>query len=115
MFLFVKVCFGIPAWRLIRWDSPRHYTVDPMLLPLGNPFKCREDVLSLQPMIPPKRFDIFSPCVGCSEGLDAFRFSLNSRTILTFTTTLLMVSRVKVTLFFLSSVLVLIFTVYSIC
>ena len=25
-------------------------------------------------MIPPKRFDIFSPCVGCSEGLDAFRF-----------------------------------------
>ena len=24
-------------------------------------------------MIPPKRFDIF-PCVGCSEGLDAFRF-----------------------------------------
>ena len=26
-------------------------------------------------MIPPtKRFDIFPPCVGCSEGLDAFRF-----------------------------------------
>ena len=33
--------------------SPRHDTVDPMLLPLGNPFKCHEDVLSLQPMIPP--------------------------------------------------------------
>ena len=46
-----------------------------LLLPLGNTFKCHEDVLSLQPMIPPtKRFDIFSPCVGCSEGLDAFRF-----------------------------------------
>ncbi|CAM9284707.1 unnamed protein product [Ascophyllum nodosum] len=25
-------------------------------------------------MIPPKRFDIFSPCVGCYQGLDAFRF-----------------------------------------
>ena len=31
-----------------------------MLLPLGNPFKCHEEVLSLRPMIPPKRFDIFS-------------------------------------------------------
>ena len=47
-------------------------TVDPMLLPLGNPFKCHGDVLSLQPMIPPRRFDIF-PCVACS-GLDALRF-----------------------------------------
>ena len=26
-----------------------------------NPFKCHEDVLYLQPMIPPKRFDSFSP------------------------------------------------------
>ena len=34
-------------------------TVDSMLLPLENPFKCHEGVLSLQPMIPPKRFDIF--------------------------------------------------------
>ena len=25
-------------------------------------------------MIPPKHFDIFPPCVGCPEGLDAFRF-----------------------------------------
>ena len=33
-------------------------TVDPMLLPSGNPFKCDEEVLYLQPMIPPKRFDI---------------------------------------------------------
>ena len=32
--------------------------------------------LSLQPMIPPKRFDIFPLTGGCSEGLDAFRFSL---------------------------------------
>ena len=28
-----------------------------MLLPLGNPFKCHEEVLSSQPLIPPKRFD----------------------------------------------------------
>ena len=46
--------------------------------------KCHGEVLSLQPMIPPKRFDIFSPLTdryyntgGCSEGLDAFIFSLN--------------------------------------
>ena len=41
-----------------------------------NPFKYHEEVLYLQPMIPPtKRFDIFSPMTGgCSEGLGAFRF-----------------------------------------
>ena len=34
---------------------------DPMLLlPSGNPFKCHEEVLYLQPMIPPTRFDSFS-------------------------------------------------------
>ena len=39
------------------------------LLPSGNPFKCHEEVLYLQPMIPPK------PVTGgCSEGLNAFRF-----------------------------------------
>ena len=46
-----------------------------MLLPSGNnPIKCHEEVLSLQPMIPPKRFDVFSPTGGCSEGLDGFIF-----------------------------------------
>ena len=39
-----------------------------MLLPSGNPFKYHEEVLSLQPMFPPKRFD-----KGMLEGLDAFR------------------------------------------
>ena len=34
-----------------------------MLLLLGNPFKCHEDGLSLQPMTSPKRFDI-SPLSG---------------------------------------------------
>ena len=42
--------------------------------PSGNPFKCQEEVLFLQPLIPPKRFDFFPPTGGCSEGLDAFRF-----------------------------------------
>ena len=30
----------------------------------GNPFKCHEEVLYLQPMIPPKRFDISPPAWG---------------------------------------------------
>ena len=38
-----------------------------MLLPSGNPIKCHEEVLSLQPMIPPKRFDIFLPCLGDAQ------------------------------------------------
>ena len=43
----------------------RHDTVDPtMSLPSGNPFKCHEGALSLQPMIPPKHFDIFLPDWG---------------------------------------------------
>ena len=31
------------------------------ILPSGNPFKCHEEVLYSQLLIPPKRFDIFSP------------------------------------------------------
>ena len=39
----------------------------------GTCFKCHEEVLYLQPLIPPKHFDIFSPITGgCSEGLGAF-------------------------------------------
>ena len=46
-----------------------------MLLPSGNPFKCHEEVLYFQLLIPPKGFDIFFPQTGgCSEGLGAFRF-----------------------------------------
>ena len=41
---------------------------------IGEPVKYHEEVLSLQPMIPPKRFDIFPLTGGCSEGLDAFIF-----------------------------------------
>ena len=40
-------------------------TADPiMLLPSGNPFKCHDKVLFLQPMIPPKRLNIFLPSDG---------------------------------------------------
>ena len=44
--------------------------MDPMLSASGNLFKCHEEVLYLQPLILPKRFDMFSPITGgCSEGL----------------------------------------------
>ena len=43
-------------------------TVDPMLLPSGNPFfKCHEEVLYFQLLIPPKRFDIFFPRLGDAQ------------------------------------------------
>ena len=46
-----------------------------MLSASGNLFKCHEEVLYLQPLIPPKLFDIFSPITGgCSEGLGVFWF-----------------------------------------
>ena len=49
-----------------------------MLFPSGNPFKCHEEVFYLQPLIPPKRFDIFSSLTGeCSKGLGAFCFFFN--------------------------------------
>ena len=35
--------------------------------------------LYLQPMIPPKRFDISPLTGGCSEGLDVFRFLFKIR------------------------------------
>ena len=51
-----------------------------MLFPSGNPFKYHEEILYLQPLIPPKRFDIFSHMTGgCSEGLGAFSFFFKQR------------------------------------
>ena len=50
---------------------------DIILLTQGNPFKCPEEVLSLQSMIPPnKRFDIFPPVWDAQKVglLDASRF-----------------------------------------
>ena len=51
-----------------------------MLLPSGNPFKCHEEVLFLQSIIPLNVLT-FSPLTGvpvCSEGLDAFKFSFKN-------------------------------------
>ena len=42
-----------------------------LIIPSGNDFECHLEVLYLQPMIPPKRFDLFPLTGGCSEGLDA--------------------------------------------
>ena len=55
----------VPVWRLIMTVgfSPTLYCWS-NVTSSGNPIKCREDVLSLQPMIPPKRFDIFPPDWG---------------------------------------------------
>ena len=75
MFLFVDVFFLCPCMAInVSVQYNGGLTVDPTLIPSGNPFKCHQEVFYLQSMISPKRFDIFSPCVGCSEGLDAFRF-----------------------------------------
>ena len=35
--------------------------IDPMLFPSGNSFKCHEEVLYLQSLIQPKRFNISPP------------------------------------------------------
>ena len=63
--------------KMFRWDHRLQrqkalhgiQTGFPMVVTLAigeyNPFKCHEDVLSLQPMIPPKRFDIFPPAFYC--------------------------------------------------
>ena len=45
-----------------------------MSLPSRNSIKCHEEILSLQPIIPPKRSDIFHPNWGMLRGLDASRF-----------------------------------------
>ena len=47
--LFVSCPFmaiNVSKCTVQRWASPRHYTVDPMSLPSGNPFiKCHQKVL----------------------------------------------------------------------
>ena len=48
---------------------------DPMIPSSGNPFKCHEEVLYLQPMIPRKRFDMFPPDWGMlRRSRHVFRF-----------------------------------------
>ena len=55
--------YPVDPYSTILCDDHTHthtyiHTVDPMLLPSGNPFKYHEEILSLRPMIPPKRFEI---------------------------------------------------------
>ena len=52
-----------------------------MLLPSGNPIKCHEEDLSLQPVISHLNVLTFPPLTlgGCPEGLDAFRFFFKLR------------------------------------
>ena len=48
----------------------------PKLFPSGNSLICHEEVLFLQPLLPPKRIAISPPLTeGCSEGLGAFWFT----------------------------------------
>ena len=47
-----------------------YYCVDPVLLPLGNPIKFHEEVLSSLRRFPPKRFDNFPPCLGDAQKVD---------------------------------------------
>ena len=60
--------YPVDPYSAICDDHTYIHTVDPML------FKYHEEVLYyLQPLIPPKRSDIFSPITGgCSEGLGVF-------------------------------------------
>ena len=47
---------------------------------LGNLLKCHGEVLYLQPVIPPKRFDIFSPWLGDAQKVQVRSdFSLNTK------------------------------------
>ena len=85
VYYFVSVLFLLFSWCpcmainvSVQYNvgllPDRQCIVDPMMLfPSGNPFKCHEEVLYLQPLIPPKCFDVFSPLTGgCSEDLGAF-------------------------------------------
>ena len=78
LFCFCLVSLDGDQSNNVSLFSPRHYTVDPMLLPSGNPFKSREEVLYLQAMIPPKRFDIYPPDWGMLRMSRYVRFFLNA-------------------------------------
>ena len=65
---FVLVLFGVYPCMAIDVSGEYNggflpdisYTADPILVALGNPIKCHEEVF-LQPIIPPERSDIFPP------------------------------------------------------
>ena len=53
LFLLFDWCPCMAINVSVQYYGGISYTVDPMLLPSGNPFKCHEEILYLQPMIPP--------------------------------------------------------------
>ena len=58
-----------------------------MLLPSGNPFKCHEEVMSLQSMIPPKSFEIFPPDWGMLRMSRCVQIFLQTQFVHNFSTT----------------------------
>ena len=48
----------------------------------GNPFKCHEEALYLQPMIPPKRVDMFPPDWGMLKRSRCVQIFLQTATII---------------------------------
>ena len=65
---FTAVYDSLFMFIVILKSFHRNTHLNKMLSASGNLFECHEEVLYLQPLIPPKRFDIFSP-ITCSEGL----------------------------------------------
>ena len=64
---FVFTVFLVPCMAInvsVQYNGglfPNIILFTQSLFPSGNPFKCHEEVLYLQPVIPPKRFDISPP------------------------------------------------------
>ena len=85
VFYIVSVLFLLFVWcPCMAINISVQYSADPMLLRSGNPFKRHEEVLYLQPMIPPKRFDIFLPDWGMlRRSRRVLNFLLNSSSVLT--------------------------------
>ena len=71
--------YPVYPYSAICDDHTYIHTVDPMSLSEGNPFKCHDEVLSLQPMTPPKRFDIFPPDWGMLRRSRCVQIFLNNR------------------------------------
>ena len=83
VYYIVSVLFLLFFWRpcmavnvSVQYNGgllPNIILLTQLLFPTWNPFKCHEEILYLQPLIPPKRFDISPPLTeGCSEGLGGF-------------------------------------------
>ena len=75
MFLF---CFCLVSLHNGGFH-PRYYTVDPMLPPSGNSFKCHEEVCICSLWSHLNVLTFFPLTGGCSEGLDAFRSSFKNQ------------------------------------